>query len=163
MNDEQRVSSNDTASAAPSISDECEAQVERLERDLAEEREHSAILRATIEELRFRADILERSYSKQLADARQHGEAAERESAELRARLAEIETAHEDVKRQLTESASRDGSRTINELIGDASWVPERRPARYEEDIIRAQEETPAEEMIAPDLIFANKRGDDGS
>lgn len=163
MSDEQRVSSNDTASAAQSISDERDAQVERLERAVAEERERSAALRTTIEELRFKTDILERSYSKQLADARQRGEAAERESADLRARLAELEAAHEDVKRQLTESASRDGSRTINELIGDAVWVPERRPAGYEEETVRAPEETPAEEMIAPDLIFTNERGDDGS
>ena len=163
MSDDQPASSNDTASAAPSISDERDAQIERLERDLAEERGHSATLRTTIEDLRFKADILERSYSKQLADARERGEAVERESADLRARLAELEAAYEDLKRESTESPSRDSSRTINELIGGAGWTPERKPAGYEEDIVPAPEETPAEEMIAPDLIFANEGDDNGS
>lgn len=164
MGDEhQRASPNDTARSASAVSDERDATVERLERAITEERQHSATLRTTIEDLRFQLDILERSYSKQLADARQRSEAAQGQVAELQARVTELEAAHEEAVRNLAESPPRDGNLTINELIDEAAWAPERRPAGYEEDIIRAEEETSAEEMIPPELVFANGADDDGS
>jgi DNA repair exonuclease SbcCD ATPase subunit len=162
MDDEhQPASSNDAALGTPAVPDERDATIERLERAIAEERQHSAALRTTIEELRFQLDILERSYSKQLADARQRGETAEQEATDLRARVSELEAAHEQAVRKSAESPSRDGNLTINELIDGAAWAPERRPAGYEEDIVRTEQDTPAEEMIAPDLVFTNER--DGS
>ena len=56
--------------AAAPAPDERDAAVERLERAVAEERQHATILRKTVEELRFKARILEKSYAKQLEDAR---------------------------------------------------------------------------------------------
>ena len=70
--------------APPSDTQNLEA--ERLEQALAEERQHAATLRASVEDLRFKMTILEKSYAKQLADARTRAEAAEKGLAEEKAR-----------------------------------------------------------------------------
>ncbi len=95
---------NKANSAAPSASDDRDATIERLERAIAEESQHTAMLRKAAEESRFKAEILEKSYAKQLKDARLRSEAAERELADLKTRMAELETAHEDAKRLLTKA-----------------------------------------------------------
>ena len=95
---------NKAKSAPPSARDDRDATIERLERAIAEESQHTAMLRKAAEESRFKAEILEKSYAKQLKDARLRSEAAERELADLKARLAELETAHEDAKRLLTKA-----------------------------------------------------------
>src|SRR5690606_15949827 len=74
--------------AAQAAPDELDAARERLERALAEERQKSAALRASVDGLQFKLDVLEKSYAKQLADARQHAEAAARTPAERDADLA---------------------------------------------------------------------------
>ncbi|HEY7670965.1 MAG TPA: hypothetical protein VIC71_02025 [Gammaproteobacteria bacterium] len=89
---------------AASPPDEGNAEIERLEQALAEERQHAATLRATVEDLRFKATILEKSYAKQLADARARAEAAERGLAEEKARLTGIDTNHENTLKLLTET-----------------------------------------------------------
>jgi hypothetical protein len=86
--------------AAPPI-DERDAAIARLERALAEERESSTQLRAANEAQRFQLQVLEKSYSKQLADARQRCEAAERELGEHKARLAALGTGGEDTLKLL--------------------------------------------------------------
>jgi hypothetical protein len=101
--DDQEGLPANTMRPAPSASDERDATIARLERAIADERKHSATLRATIEDLRFKTDILEKSYSKQLADTRLRCEAAERELAEKRARLAALD-AGEDTTRLLSEA-----------------------------------------------------------
>jgi uncharacterized membrane protein YccC len=70
--------------------------IEQLERVIAEEREHSAALRESANELRFKLEILEKSYAKQLEDAKQRAESAERRNDENGARLAELDAARED-------------------------------------------------------------------
>jgi hypothetical protein len=92
------------AGSVPPARDERDATIERLERSVAEERQHSATLRETVEEFRFKIGILDKSYAKQLADARQRAEAAERGLTEERARLAGIDTNHENTLRLLTET-----------------------------------------------------------
>lgn len=77
---------------------------ERLEQALAEERQHSTTLRATVEDLRFKITILEKSYAKQLADARTRAEAAEKGLADEKARLAGIDSNHENTLKILTET-----------------------------------------------------------
>ncbi len=74
---------------------------ERHESELAEQRRQSETLRNTVAELRFQAETLEKTYSKQLAETRQRVEAAERELAGERSRLAELEAAHEEAVRAL--------------------------------------------------------------
>jgi DNA repair exonuclease SbcCD ATPase subunit len=81
-----------------------DAEIERLERAIAEEREHSAALRSQVDELRFKAEILERSYGKQLEDARRSAETAEQALAEQRTRNAELDAARQDAIELLTET-----------------------------------------------------------
>jgi len=90
--------------AAESARDERDATIERLESAIAEERQHSATLRKTAEELRFKAEILETSYAKQLEDARLRSETAERDLADQQAQIAALETAHEDAMQSLAQA-----------------------------------------------------------
>ena len=94
----------DDAAAAPPQTGTSETEAERLEQALAEERQHAATLRATVEDLRFKATILEKSYAKQLADARARAEAAERSLAEEKARLAGIDGNHENTLKLLNDT-----------------------------------------------------------
>lgn len=84
--------------------DERDAKIARLERALAEEREILAQLRSANEGQKFQLQVLEKSYSKQLADARQRCEAAERELGEHKARLAELGTGGEDTFKLLRDA-----------------------------------------------------------
>ena len=89
---------------APPAPDERDATIERLERTLGEERQNSATLRETVDGLHFKAEVLEKGYSKQLADARLRSEKAERELAELKAQLATLGSGGEETLRLLTET-----------------------------------------------------------
>jgi DNA repair exonuclease SbcCD ATPase subunit len=89
---------------SPSPDDARSEETERLEQALVEERQHAAALRATVEDLRFKATILEKSYAKQLADARARAETAERGLAEEKARLAGIDGNHENTLKLLSET-----------------------------------------------------------
>jgi hypothetical protein len=81
-----------------------DARIVELERLVAEEREHSAELRRSGDELKFQMDILERSYSKQLKDAREIADSAERSREELAVRVAELDQAREDSIELLAET-----------------------------------------------------------
>jgi len=70
--------------------------VARLERELAEERENSARLLSEIRELKFKTEILERSYAKQLQDARVRAESAEKSLNDQRTRNAELDALRND-------------------------------------------------------------------
>jgi chromosome segregation ATPase len=81
-----------------------DSSIERLERAVAEERENAVRLRQAADELRFQLDINERSYSKQLEDARQTVAAAEGELAAQQARNAELDAARQDAIELLSEA-----------------------------------------------------------
>jgi len=192
---------NKAEGAAPPAPDDRDAIIGRLERAVAEERQHAAMLRKTAEELRFKVGILEKSYAKQLEDARLRSETAERELADQQARMAALETAHEDAMRLLTEARTElehipadrgqlrnaltstdgmqinaiaqddaesrveEGSQTINRLMIDSSWADERQPVGHEKEHpeaqVRADQDLPAEELVAPELVFTAKGDDD--
>jgi chromosome segregation ATPase len=78
--------------------------VARLERELAEERENSARLLTEIRELKFKTEILERSYAKQLQDARLRAEAAEKNINEQRLRTAELDALRNDAIQLLSDT-----------------------------------------------------------
>lgn len=80
-----------TAAAAPP--DERAATIERLERALAEERQNSSALRASVEDLKFKLEVVEKSYLKQLSDARVKRDAAEQLVGDKEARLAALDAA----------------------------------------------------------------------
>lgn len=81
-----------------------EAKLVELERAVADERKHSAELRGTVNELRFKLEILEKSYAKQLEDAKRRFETAEQTTDIQRSRIAELDAARQDAIALLTET-----------------------------------------------------------
>lgn len=192
----------DAEAAAPAVPDERDAAIERLERAVAEEREHAATLRNAVEDLHFKTEILEKSYSKQLADARERTRAAEQSLAERDARIVELESARKDTEQLLTEARAelerivadrgrldrplapgesvriravargevgaraRESLFTIDELMEDSSWLPERQRARQEDAKppleVAVEDEAASTEMLSPELMFTRKRSDGG-
>lgn len=186
-----------SVSGAPAPPDERDAAIARLERTVAEERQNAATLREANGALTFKLEILEKSYTKQLADARARMEAAQKELAGHQTRLAELGSGGEDTLKLLSEtraelnrtkaernllkeqlsrgggrSAARieiagdssDGSQTINALITSAALPPGRERGAAGDSNLNARvraEETPAVEMLSPDLIFTKSDKDD--
>ncbi|MFS8607935.1 MAG: hypothetical protein LOD94_08090, partial [Gammaproteobacteria bacterium] len=126
-------------SSAADEPDERDATIARLEQELGAEQERSKALLDAVTNLEFRLQVLEKSYSKQLADARERCRAAESELAELRSRLAKTEdeltqvTAMRDRLRDMlsfngrrTPSGAKSplgpGDNTINQLLSDGDW-----------------------------------------
>lgn len=171
-----------TAGPRPEKPDKRDARIAELERLVAEEREHSAELRRAGDELKFQMDILERSYSKQLKDAREVAEAAEKSREELVVRVAELDQAREDSIELLTETrteidrltaerdqlrrqlASRDGwnvdpadagpdEGSIDALLDDADWLRRKAPEREKQAREAAARQAAAEEESAGDMI----------
>jgi hypothetical protein len=91
------------AAAAAQLA-ERDAAIVRLERAIEEERQNAAALREANGALSFKLEILEKGYSKQLADARQKMESAVKELTEHKTRLAELGTGGEDTLRLLAET-----------------------------------------------------------
>jgi hypothetical protein len=89
--------------AAPRRRDKRDLEIERLERALAEEKAHAVSLREGSDALRFQLEILEKSYAKQLADARQRTDKATKELAELKAQMAQFGLDGEDTAKILSE------------------------------------------------------------
>ena len=182
--------------AAQPAPDALDAARERLERALAEERQKSAALRASVDGLQFKLDVLEKSYAKQLADARTHAEAAARTLAEREAELAGLAERHEQTQHELKQALAeleRAGTAaakarapaerprspapsfaphrvtethegTINALLGAVPWEQEPRARRDDSQAaarVRQEADAPAEEMLAPDLVFTGAGEDD--
>lgn len=82
--------------------DQGEATIERLERELAEERARCAALRVSIEDLRFKLEVVEKSYLKQLSDARVQRDAAGQLVADQEARLLSLDAAMAETLKLLT-------------------------------------------------------------
>jgi hypothetical protein len=89
--------------AAPAPVDERDLKIERLERALAEEKAHAVTLREGSDALRFKLEILEKSYSKQLVDARQRADASTKELTTLKAQIAEFGKGGEDTLKAVSE------------------------------------------------------------
>lgn len=103
-NDPLRAQASEVDPTAPPAPDERDEKIARLERSLEHERENASTLRSTVDELRFKIDILEKSYAKQLTDAREAREKAEAELAAQRARAAELGTGGEETLKLLEEA-----------------------------------------------------------
>jgi predicted RNase H-like nuclease (RuvC/YqgF family) len=174
---------------AQSVLDERDERIKQLERLLAEERANAATLRETLESTRFKAEILEKSYAKQFADARERTTALEKSLAEERAKAAELSTEIESVNSQLEGTRSelehvcadrnlksrpayaRSGpvrheyvetGGTINELIANPTWARDRdrKEAASHAEEQAAAPESPAGDMLAPELVFTKKDQD---
>ncbi len=105
--------------AAPQV-DERDAAIARLERTIAEERQNSANLREANDALKFKLEILEKSYATQLADARKKMESAVKDLAGHQARLAELGTGGEDTLRLLAETRAE-----LNRVKADRNLLKE--------------------------------------
>jgi chromosome segregation ATPase len=163
----------------PRAPDDRDAVIQRLERSVAAEQERSAELQKTIDELRFQLQILERSYSKQLEDARVGREDAEQalaalevahgEStqllADVRGELERVIADRNRLRRRLAgpespETASQDGADslvpedTINRLMSASSWNSERPAARHTEAHAEPGADGQSEEMLSAEAVF---------
>ena len=177
------MKANPRDGAAPDVDDSA---IARLEREVAEERENSARLLGEIRELKFKSEILERSYAKQLQDARARAESAEKALGDQRTRNAELDALRNDaiellsdtqaeidrltkernqLHRQLTSKSGYqveaagddDDGGTINTLMNDASWLKRRKPG--EDARLKAEAEAAAraaEEAAAGDMLDPN-------
>jgi len=156
--------------------DERDETIARLEHELEAERARSRELEGAVKAVEFKLDVLERSYGKQLADARAAGDAARQELAEIKARLAE--TAQElrqvtAVRDRLRDMYAFDGRRippemrerqpgdedTIARLISGAGTRPDSgmEPGAASEDAAAGE---PEGELLSPELVFDPR--DDG-
>lgn len=104
MSDDTTTEAIDSKRAEREADARRDAKIEQLERTLADEREHSARLRSSVNELNFQREILEKSYSKQLEDARTRASAAEERTKEQQLRIEELDGARQDAITLLTEA-----------------------------------------------------------
>jgi hypothetical protein len=97
---------DDDGQTGQSGPDSRDATIERLERELAEQRAASQSLRAELDAATFKADILEKSYAKQLAEARDKRAATEIELHEKEEILAGLGDGHEHTLRELADAVA---------------------------------------------------------
>jgi hypothetical protein len=95
---------DDGSQTAQSGPDPREVAIERLTRELAEEREVAKGLRESLDATAFKAEVLEKSYAKQLADTRERLAAAEQKLADKIGVLAALDGGHEDALRALNDA-----------------------------------------------------------
>jgi hypothetical protein len=186
----EKPASADAANGSAPQPDPRDAEFARLERAVAEERQNATQLREANGALTFKLEIMEKGYSKQLADARKKMESAVQELATLKAQIAENGAGGEETRRMLAETraelsrvkadrnllkdqASRSGgpksvvirggddgdtSSTINAMILGAGNASSRDRAvatdSNQSQRVRAADDAPSVDMVAPDLIF---------
>lgn len=90
--------------AIESAPDDRDAKIERLEHILEEERQAASELRAANEALRFQLQVLEKSYAKQLEDARLQREDAERQLAAQQSQFAALDAECRETMRLLAQT-----------------------------------------------------------
>jgi hypothetical protein len=81
-----------------------DAQIERLERQLAEQRDAAKSLRDALDAATFKTEILEKSYAKQLADTRSKLAACEQQLADKLKVLSAFDGGHEEALRALNDA-----------------------------------------------------------
>lgn len=90
----------------PSVPDPRDATIERLERELAEQRTLATTLRESLDAATFKVEILEKSYAKQLAETRDKLAALEAELKEKEEILANLGGPHEHTLRELSDAVA---------------------------------------------------------
>jgi hypothetical protein len=88
----------------PPAPDPRDATIEQLEREVAEQRTLATTLRESLDAATFKAEILEKSYAKQLAEARDKRAAIEAELKEKEEILANLGGGHEHTLRELADA-----------------------------------------------------------
>ena len=93
-----------TAAKPPVRARRSRATIERLERELAEQRDAAKTLRESLDAATFQNEILEKSYAKQLAEVRDKRAALEAELQEKDEILAGLGGGHEHTLRELNDA-----------------------------------------------------------
>jgi uncharacterized coiled-coil protein SlyX len=100
----QQPPTDDDSQTAQSGADSRDETIERLERELAEQREAAKTLRESLDAATFQKEILEKSYAKQLAEVRDKLAAIEAELKEKDEILANLGGGHEHTLRELNDA-----------------------------------------------------------
>lgn len=142
---------------------ERDAAIERLEQTISEQIVQIETLEQALEQAKFQAGVLEQSYSTQLRDAREHAATAERSMAETQTWIQDLEAGHTELNKKLAEANAKldlfgSDSVSIDQLL-ESSSMPEEpaRPHGSDEMIDEPIERQTTEEMLAPDVMIADK------
>ena len=100
----QQPPTDDDSQTEQSGSDDRDATIERLEREVEEQRDAAKTLRESLDAVTFQKEILEKSYAKQLAEARDKLAAVEAELKEKAEILANLGGGQEHTLRELTDA-----------------------------------------------------------
>ncbi len=100
----QQPPTDDDSQTIQSGSHDAGATVERLERELEEQRDAAKTLRESLDAVAFQKEILEKSYAKQLAETREKLSALEAELKEKDEILANLGGGHEHTLRELNDA-----------------------------------------------------------
>lgn len=163
---------DDASQTAQSGPDPRDARIERLARELAAERDNLTTVREALDAATFKVAVLEKSYAKQLADARQQLAATEQSLTDKMQVLAALDGGHEDALRALndaradlkTSSAERDELRKLLAQDGFRERGPKgaRAPAAYAAESAIDSDGT-INELIKDSLWSAQKTSATGS
>jgi len=141
--------------AVPEEPDPRDARIVQLEEDLEAERANAADLRKTIDEQRFRNEILEQSYSKQLEDARARAAKAEAGLEAANARVRELETERDTLTAERSKSQSARSQMNEREpglpSIAPASARPARPPRSTPRDFAPSDDGPSIDDLLAAD------------
>src|SRR5690606_17582151 len=164
------------ASSDPPEPDERDEIIARLEQELESERATTAELERAVKALEFQLDVLERSYGKQLADARADGDAAKEKLTAVAAQLQETDLELRRVtavRDRLRDMFAFDGRRippelrerhpgdedTIARLLSAAPLLPEPADDSGSSSSLgpgkaEGVAETETGELLSPELVF---------
>jgi hypothetical protein len=101
---QQQPPTEEGSQTAQSGPDARDARIERLERELEEQRTLATSLREQLDAATFKSEILEKSYATQLAEARDKGAAVDAELKEKSELLANLGGGHEHTLRELNDA-----------------------------------------------------------
>jgi uncharacterized coiled-coil protein SlyX len=127
---------DDGSQTAQSGPDPREETIERLERELSEQRDAAKRFRESLDAATFKAEILEKSYAKQLTEARDKRAALEIELHEKDEILAGLGGGHEHTLRELSDALTvikvlkRERDQLRKQLAQGGFRQPSERPAR---------------------------------
>jgi chromosome segregation ATPase len=103
---QQQSPTDDGSQTAQSGSESRDATIERLERELEEQRDAAKRLQEALDAATFKVEILEKSYAKQLAEARDKRAALEADLKEKEDILAGLGDGHEHTLRELNDAVA---------------------------------------------------------
>ena len=143
---------------------ERDAALERLKETVTEQTSQIAELEKALADAKFQTGILEQSYAKQLSEARDRADCAEKCAYDRSERISELEAREKELSSELADAKSRldlfgPEAGSIDEMLESFS-KPKEQPHMDEltPEVDPDDDAKRLEEMLAPDLMFAAKR-----